>query len=296
MGVVRCERRAPSARRGRRRPASSSRSSRSRASSRRRKRPSSSPRCSPSSRRSSPSTSRRRSSRAAPSTCARASRWTSRTTVTRSRCCRSLVYGDPPMARIDGDDVIALGKGKQVPVRRRDEERQLVQRLRAELDLIPGRRVDFDGTDATRFAAKLREWQKRAGGDEDGAVFEGEPLHPRLVMSDDGTFDVVFEHASERDDDASDRAPAARAEARRRRDGHPRVARRARSRAARRRRLGSAARGLARAARASRGGSARRARRDDEEARHRGAARSRRALRGARRAEAARASRSSRRS
>jgi superfamily II DNA or RNA helicase len=112
-----------------------------------------------------------------------------------------LVYGDPPMARIDGDDVIAIGKRKQVPVRRRDEERQLVQRLRAELDMIPGRRVDFDGSDATKFASKLREWQKRAGGEEDGAVFEGKPLHPRLVMSEDGTFDVVFEHAADLDDD-----------------------------------------------------------------------------------------------
>jgi superfamily II DNA or RNA helicase len=112
-----------------------------------------------------------------------------------------LVYGDPPMARIDGDDVIAIGKGKSVPVRRKDEERQLVQRLRAELDMIPGRRVDFDGSDATKFASKLREWQKRAGGDEAGAVFEGKPLHPRLVMSEDGTFDVVFEHAADLDDD-----------------------------------------------------------------------------------------------
>ena len=112
-----------------------------------------------------------------------------------------LVYGDPPMARIDGDDVIAIGKGKSVPMRRKDEERQLVQRLRAELDMIPGRRVDFDGSDATKFAQKLREWQKRAGGEQDGAVFEGKPLHPRLVMSEDGTFDVVFEHAADLDDD-----------------------------------------------------------------------------------------------
>jgi superfamily II DNA or RNA helicase len=110
-----------------------------------------------------------------------------------------LVYGDPPMARIDGDDVIAIGKGKQVPIRKRDQERLLVQRLRAELDMIPGRRVDFDGSDATKFATKLREWQKRAGGDEDGAIFEGKPLHPRLVMSEDGTFDVVFEHADDED-------------------------------------------------------------------------------------------------
>jgi superfamily II DNA or RNA helicase len=124
-----------------------------------------------------------------------------------------LVYGDPPMARVDGDDVIALGKGKQVPVRRRDEERNLVQRLRAELDMIPGRRVDFDGSDATKFATKLREWQKRAGGDEDGAIFEGKPLLPRLVMSDDGTFDVVFEHADEGDGDDTASSSRKRADA-----------------------------------------------------------------------------------
>jgi superfamily II DNA or RNA helicase len=124
-----------------------------------------------------------------------------------------LVYGDPPMARVDGDDVIALGKGKQVPVRRRDEDRNLVQRLRAELDMIPGRRVDFDGSDATKFATKLREWQKRAGGDEDGAIFEGKPLLPRLVMSDDGTFDVVFEHADEGDGDDTASSSRKRADA-----------------------------------------------------------------------------------
>ncbi|MEA2752846.1 MAG: hypothetical protein QOI41_6989, partial [Myxococcales bacterium] len=127
-----------------------------------------------------------------------------------------LVYGDPPMARVDGDDVIALGKGKQVPVRRKDEERQLVQRLRAELDMIPGRRVDFDGSDATKFASKLREWQRRAGGEEAGAVFEGKPLHPRLVMSEDGTFDVVFEHAADLGDDGepiSTKEPKKRADA-----------------------------------------------------------------------------------
>ena len=115
-----------------------------------------------------------------------------------------LVYGDPPMARIDGDDVIALGKAKQVPIRRRDVERLLVQRLRAELDMIPGRRVDFDGTDATRFAAKLRQWQKRNGADSDAAIFEGEPLLPRLVMGEDGTFDIVFEHAGDDDGDRDD--------------------------------------------------------------------------------------------
>jgi superfamily II DNA or RNA helicase len=114
-----------------------------------------------------------------------------------------LVYGDPPMARIDGDDVIAIGRAKHVPLRRKDEERQLVQRLRAELDMVPGRRVDFDGSDATKFATKLREWQKRAGDDGQGAIFEGKPLVPRLVMSEEGMFDVVFEHADEGDETSS---------------------------------------------------------------------------------------------
>ncbi|MEO6419007.1 MAG: SWIM zinc finger family protein, partial [Polyangiaceae bacterium] len=37
----------------------------------------------------------------------------------------TLVYGDPPIARIDGDVVVVLGKS--VPVRRRDEERLVLQ-------------------------------------------------------------------------------------------------------------------------------------------------------------------------
>ncbi len=124
-----------------------------------------------------------------------------------------LVYGDPPMARIDGDDVIAIGRAKQVPIRKRDEEKRLVQRLRAELDMIPGRRVDFDGTDATRFAAKLREWQKRNGADDDAAIFEGEPLVPRLVMGEGGTFDIVFEHGDRDEDEEDDKDPRKRADA-----------------------------------------------------------------------------------
>ena len=104
----------------------------------------------------------------------------------------TLVYGDPPMARIDGENVVSLGK--HVPVRRREEERAIVQRLRQELDLVPGRRVDFDGAEATRFAAKLRGWYERRGDAQSAAVFEGKPLVPRIITTTDGVFDVVFEH------------------------------------------------------------------------------------------------------
>ena len=106
-----------------------------------------------------------------------------------------LVYGDPPIARVDGDAVISLGGG--VPVRKLDQERALLQRLRAELDLVVGRRVHFDGADATRFAARLRAFQDLVGEHEHAAVFEGHPLAPRIVVDEEGRFDVVFEHADD---------------------------------------------------------------------------------------------------
>ncbi|MBX3198580.1 MAG: DEAD/DEAH box helicase [Labilithrix sp.] len=106
-----------------------------------------------------------------------------------------LVYGDPPIARVDGDAVISLGGG--VPVRKVDQERALLQRLRSELDLVVGRRVHFDGAEATRFAARLREFQDLVGEHEHAAVFEGHPLAPRIVVDDEGRFDVVFEHADD---------------------------------------------------------------------------------------------------
>jgi superfamily II DNA or RNA helicase len=102
----------------------------------------------------------------------------------------TLVYGDPPVARIDGDAMVALGD--TVPVRRRDHERDLLRRLRDELHLVPGRRVDLDGSEAIRFATKLREWQKGVGDGGPGVAFETAPLRPRLVSGPD-TFDIFFE-------------------------------------------------------------------------------------------------------
>jgi superfamily II DNA or RNA helicase len=114
----------------------------------------------------------------------------------------TLVYGDPPVARVDGDALVALGKA--VPVRRRDEERVLLARLRDELNLVPGRRVDLDGAEAIRFAAKLRAWQAsqaRQGGDGTEAVFQERTLGARIDTSG-GAFDVVFESEAEDGDEA----------------------------------------------------------------------------------------------
>ena len=106
----------------------------------------------------------------------------------------TLVYGDPPIARVQGDQVTVLGK--EVPVRKLGEERELVVRLRDALNLVPGRRVDFDGTTASRFAQKLRAWQEETGDGAEGTAsdspFGTRALVPRVIVDGD-TFDVMFE-------------------------------------------------------------------------------------------------------
>jgi hypothetical protein len=106
----------------------------------------------------------------------------------------TLVYGDPPILRIDGE--IATALGNDAPVRRRDEERALVQKLRDELNLVTGRRVDLDGNEAAQFAVKLRAWQRKNADGTRGTPFEKQALAARLDLTGDA-FDVVFETVTE---------------------------------------------------------------------------------------------------
>ncbi len=119
----------------------------------------------------------------------------------------SLVYGDPPIARVDGDVVTTLGR--DVPVRKREVERELLRKLRDELNLVPGRRVDLDGAEAIRFAAKLRDWQTRSGDHDKGSVVDERPLRARLDTTGE-SFDVVFELDTGDEENA---APSRRADA-----------------------------------------------------------------------------------
>ncbi len=81
-----------------------------------------------------------------------------------------LVYGDPPRARIDGNRLVHLGGA--VPIRDLGAERELIFRLRDQINMIPGRRVELVGRDATLVQARLAEWIRRdvAGARGDGAV------------------------------------------------------------------------------------------------------------------------------
>ena len=128
----------------------------------------------------------------------------------------TLVYGDPVVARVDGSTIVAVGD--LVPTRRPGEEREVLRRLRDELNLVPGRRVDLDGGEAIRFAAKLREWQKRTGGASHAEAFSERPLRPKLVVDGDA-HDVVFECDVEDDGEAAPKRAEAAAVVRAWQDG-----------------------------------------------------------------------------
>jgi len=106
-----------------------------------------------------------------------------------------LVYGDPPVARIDDGRLKHL-RG-DVPRRDEKKERTLLLRLRDELNLAPGRRVHFAAADAARFLSDLEMFDSgkpatsatgRGGGDR---LAE---LSPRLSVKAE-EFTLVFETA-----------------------------------------------------------------------------------------------------
>ncbi len=78
----------------------------------------------------------------------------------------TLVYGDPPRARVDGRNLVHISG--TLPIRDEDAERRLVHRLRDELNLVPGRRVELTGREAFAMQQGLGSWlrldAKAAGG------------------------------------------------------------------------------------------------------------------------------------
>ncbi|MEZ4311592.1 MAG: SNF2-related protein [Polyangiaceae bacterium] len=101
----------------------------------------------------------------------------------------SLVYGDPPEAVVQEGRLVQLAK--HTPIRDEAAERALVSRLREELHLIPGRRVDFDGADAVRFAQKLLAWDDSDGSARARLLGRG-TLVARMRIDDD-LFDLSFD-------------------------------------------------------------------------------------------------------
>lgn len=123
----------------------------------------------------------------------------------------SLVYGDPPEARIEHGLLVQLAK--KVPVRDEAAERELLSRLREELHLVPGRAVDFSGSDAARFAARLASWGAAHGEQAgDRNILGKGRLVPRIGIVGD-VFDVTFDLVADGAEDDATAKPIGRADA-----------------------------------------------------------------------------------
>ncbi len=119
-----------------------------------------------------------------------------------------LVYGNPPCVRIDDGRMVHLSG--PVPVRDEPAERRLVEKLRADLDLMPGRRSTFAGADTARFVDKVKRWRGDLAGDGARLIGARVRLEPNMHVRDlpgsgngipqagfDFTFTVVGETEAE---------------------------------------------------------------------------------------------------
>ena len=68
----------------------------------------------------------------------------------------TLVYGDPPIARVDAGRLVVIGR--EVPLRDPPAERQLLRKIQNELQLLPGRRIHLSGAEIAEFAKQLEGW------------------------------------------------------------------------------------------------------------------------------------------
>jgi len=107
----------------------------------------------------------------------------------------TLVYGDPPRARVDGRRLVPLRDGP-VPVRRLDAEQRLARQVQARIGLAPGVRGEFTGEEAVAVAARIRTFEGGVRGDAHEAFRIVAPIVPRVRVEGD-RFDVVFESLEE---------------------------------------------------------------------------------------------------
>ena len=109
----------------------------------------------------------------------------------------TLVYGDPVRARVDAGRLVHVSGA--LPVRDEDAERRLIHRLRDELNLVPGRRVELTGREAflmqNGLAAWLRDDAKAVNAEkavtlDAKIVIDGKKLDVTLTGSDGRTASV----------------------------------------------------------------------------------------------------------
>lgn len=103
----------------------------------------------------------------------------------------TLVYGDPPVARVDRGRLVLLRAA--LPIRDERHEEHLTARLSRQLGLEPGRRVQFEGEKAVAFVARLDGFN--AGdviGDAHERYFLAAPMRADLALDEAGDVSVSF--------------------------------------------------------------------------------------------------------
>jgi superfamily II DNA or RNA helicase len=106
----------------------------------------------------------------------------------------TLVYGDPPIARVDSGRLVPLASA--VPLRDVTAEQALVRRLARELGLAPGFRELATGERAIELAERLETFGAELRGDAHRRFRRAPPLAARVRIRDAG-FDLAFETSFE---------------------------------------------------------------------------------------------------
>ncbi|HJO23221.1 MAG: DEAD/DEAH box helicase [Myxococcota bacterium] len=107
----------------------------------------------------------------------------------------TLVYGDPPIARVDAGRLVPLGSGS-VPLRDEAAERGALRRLQRELQLLPGRRIRVEGEQAAQLAERLSAYDGSLQGDAHREFFRTAPLEAHFETAGDD-FSLHFETGGE---------------------------------------------------------------------------------------------------
>jgi hypothetical protein len=121
----------------------------------------------------------------------------------------TLVYGDPPVARVDAGNLVLLGD--RMPARDELAEERLARQLQSQLGLIPGHRERFEGDAGVAFARKLAAFRGASiRGDAHQSFFLAPALAPKLAIVGAG-FELTFESLDEREGPRAARAADPRA-------------------------------------------------------------------------------------
>jgi len=101
----------------------------------------------------------------------------------------TIVYGDPPSARVDAGKLVALGG--PIPLRDEAAERELERRLALQLELAPGHRTQLGANEAIRLRERLERTDIEVVGAAHRQFFQAGTLAPE-IQADGERFGIRF--------------------------------------------------------------------------------------------------------